>query len=79
MVDLQQPHSAWNQSAARVFASSFIHFHDLPNSDRLYDDLVKGFFVRVKSLRRDHLMSMKDPKQVAQRRQRDGRKIAVSP
>ena len=79
MVDLQQPHSPWNQSAARVFASSFICFHDLPNSDQLYDDLVRAFFVRMKSLRREHLTSLKDPKQVAQRRRRDGRKAAVGP
>jgi len=68
MVDLQQPHSAWNWSAVRVFASSFICFHDLLNSDKLYNDLVQGFFVRMKSLRWDRLMSLKDPKQVAQQR-----------
>jgi len=50
MIDLQQPRLAWNQSAARVFASSFIRFHDFPSSDQLYDDLVKGFFVRIKGL-----------------------------
>ena len=77
VIDLQQPHLAWNQCVVRVFTSSFIHFHDLPTSDQLYNDLVKGFFVRMRSLWWDHLISLKNSNQVAQWRQRDRQKAAV--
>lgn len=56
---LNGPHSPWNRSAARVFAIDFARFHDLNLDGPLLDDIENAFFTRVKTLRADHLKSLR--------------------
>ena len=54
-IDLRTPHSLWNQSAGRVFVDAFLEHHELNPSADLTSTLLSGFFVRIKSIRRDFL------------------------
>lgn len=51
---LGTPHSPWNQSAARVFCSSFIRFHHLSHSSATITDITNAFYTRVKTLKSDY-------------------------
>lgn len=77
---LGPPHSPWNTSAARVFCDDFIDFHELERTPVLTDDLLRGFFSRIKGLRRAykiHHLSQAHQKDHARRARQAARKANV--
>ncbi len=75
---LGTPRSAWNKSAARVFAADYIKTNKL--SKKCLEEVMEAFFTRIKNLQAQYKLQLKGPTVVLAakiKRRRDFRKYSV--